>query len=52
MFFWGGGITVGNKVIIGANSVVNKSIPENCTVVGNPFRKIIENRIKKKLQDG
>lgn len=31
-----GGITVGDNVIIGANAVVVKDVPSNCTVVGNP----------------
>lgn len=31
-----GNITIGNNVTIGANSVVMKSVPENCVVVGNP----------------
>jgi serine O-acetyltransferase len=31
-----GGITVGNNVAIGANAVVNKDIPDNCTVAGVP----------------
>ena len=42
-----GEITIGNNVIIGANSVVNKSIPDNCTVAGNPFRILKENRLEK-----
>lgn len=29
-------ITVGNNVIIGANAVVVKDVPDNCTVVGIP----------------
>ena len=33
-----GGITIGNNCIIGAGSVVTKSIPDNCVVVGNPAR--------------
>ncbi len=33
-----GGITIGSNVEIGAGAVVNKDIPDNCTVVGNPFR--------------
>jgi len=36
-----GGITIGDNVKIGANSVVIKSVPDNCTVVGIPGR-IIE----------
>lgn len=31
-----GDITVGNNVIIGANAVVVKDVPDNCTVVGVP----------------
>lgn len=31
-----GGIKVGNNVIIGANAVVNKDVPDNAIVVGNP----------------
>ena len=33
-----GEITVGNNVVIGANAVVTKSIPDNAIVVGNPAR--------------
>lgn len=39
-----GEITIGNNVIIGSNSLVNKDIPNNCTVVGNPMRIIESNR--------
>lgn len=39
-----GEITIGNNVIIGSNSVINKSVPDNCTVVGNPMRIIESNR--------
>lgn len=38
-----GGITIGDNAIIGAASVVLKSVPANCTVVGNPAR-IIKQR--------
>ncbi len=31
-----GGISLGSTVPIGAGSVVNKDVPDNCTVVGNP----------------
>ena len=41
-----GNITIGNNVVIGAGSVVNKSIPDNCTVVGNPARIIRRDGIK------
>ncbi len=33
-----GGITVGDRVTIGANAVVSKDVPAGCTVVGNPAR--------------
>ena len=33
-----GGITIGNNVKIGANSVVITDVPDNCTVVGIPAR--------------
>lgn len=45
-----GGINIGNNVIIGSNSVINKSVPDNCTVAGNPFRVIAENREQKYYQ--
>ncbi|MCM3116042.1 serine acetyltransferase [Neobacillus sp. MER 74] len=35
-----GGINIGNNVDIGAGSVVTKDIPDNCSVIGNPFRVI------------
>lgn len=41
-----GGITIGNNVKIGAGAVVNRDIPDNCTVVENPCR-IIEKRTSK-----
>ena len=41
-----GEISIGDNVIIGSNSVVNKSVPANCTVVGNPFRIIKESRLE------
>jgi len=31
-----GEITIGNNVVIGANAVVTKDIPDNAVVVGNP----------------
>lgn len=31
-----GPITIGNNVKIGAGCVVTKSVPDNCTVIGNP----------------
>lgn len=35
------GIHIGNNVIIGANSLVNKNIPNNCVVAGNPAKVIM-----------
>ncbi len=32
------GVTIGKNSIIGAGSVVNRSIPDNCVAVGNPCR--------------
>lgn len=34
------GVTIGENSVIGAGSVVNRSIPENCVAVGNPCRVI------------
>ena len=33
-----GGITIGNNVIIGANAVVTKDVPDNCVVAGVPAK--------------
>ena len=33
-----GDIKIGNNVIVGAGSVINKDVPDNAVVVGNPFR--------------
>lgn len=32
------GVTIGDGCVIGAHSVVNRSIPENCIAVGSPVR--------------
>lgn len=39
------GVTIGDEVIIGANTVVTKDIPSNCIAVGNPA-KVIKTGIK------
>ncbi len=39
-----GEIEIGDNVIIGSNSLINKTIPSNCTVIGNPMKIIVENR--------
>jgi serine O-acetyltransferase len=33
-----GNITLGNNVVVGANSVVVNDVPDNCTVIGVPAR--------------
>ena len=33
-----GAVTIGNSVIVGANSVVTKDVPSNCIVAGAPAR--------------
>ena len=33
-----GGITIGNNVKIGAGTILNRSVPDNCVVAGNPAR--------------
>ncbi len=35
-----GGVTIGNNVVVGAGSVVTKSIPDNYLAYGNPCRPI------------
>lgn len=35
------GVTIGNNVIIGANSLVNKDIPDDVVVAGNPAKIIM-----------
>ena len=36
------GVTIGKNSVIGAGSVVTKSVPDNCVAVGNPCRVIRE----------
>lgn len=36
------GVQIGSNVIIGANSLVTKNVPNNCIVAGNPVRVIKE----------
>lgn len=38
-----GEISIGNNVVIGAGTVITKTIPSNCTVVGNPAKIIRQN---------
>jgi len=37
------GVTIGDKVVIGANSMINKSVASNCLVAGSPAKVIKEN---------
>ena len=41
-----GPITIGDHCRIGANAVVNKNVPPNCTVVGVPGRVIIQDGVR------
>lgn len=46
-----GGITVGDNVTIGAGTVLTKSVPNNCVIVGNPAFILKEDgvRVNRKL---
>lgn len=41
-----GGIRIGNNVTVGAGAVVNKDVPDNCVVVGNPARIVRQNGVR------
>lgn len=48
---------IGNKVIVGAGTVVAKDVPDNVVIVGNPFRVICTfdeyiERNKKRMEEG
>lgn len=43
------GVTIGKNSVIGAGSIVTKSIPENCVAVGNPCR--IIRKINNEISD-
>ena len=45
------GVTLGDNVTIGANSVVTHSIPENCVAAGNPARILKRFNFEKKEWD-
>lgn len=45
-----GDVTIGNNSIIGAQTVVLKTVPDNCTVVGVPAFIVKENGIKVKKE--
>ena len=46
-----GDITIGNNVVIGANSVVMTNVPDNCTVMGVPAR-IVSQETERKTPYG
>lgn len=37
------GVRIGDEVVVGASTVVNKDVPSNCVVVGNPGRVVKTN---------
>lgn len=41
-----GKINIGNNVTIGANAVVNKDVPEKCTVAGVPAYIVRRNGVR------
>jgi serine O-acetyltransferase len=45
-----GGVTVGDNVLVGANSVVIADVPSNCTVMGVPARIISRDPVSPYLQ--
>jgi serine O-acetyltransferase len=45
-----GGVTVGDNVVVSANSVVIADVPSNCTVMGVPARIISRQPVSPYLQ--
>jgi len=44
-------VTIGDDVVIGINSIVNRSLPDGCLAAGLPCKVIKENMYPKKLSD-
>ena len=44
-------VTIGNDVVIGINSIINRSLPSGCLAAGSPCKVIKENVYPKKLSD-
>lgn len=42
--FVGPGVTIGSGAVVGARAVTMRNVPDNATVVGNPARRIRENK--------
>lgn len=45
------GVTIGDNVVVGMGSLVNKSLPSGCLAVGRPARIIEENKYPKHISD-
>jgi len=44
-------VTIGNDVVIGVNSIINRSLPSGCLAAGSPCKVIKENVYPKKLSE-
>ena len=44
-------VTIGNNVVIGINSIINRSLPDGCFAAGSPCKVIKEDMYPKKLTE-
>ena len=44
-------VTIGNDVVIGINSIINRSLPDGCFAAGSPCKVIKENVYPKEISD-
>ena len=44
-------VTIGNNVVIGINSIINRSLPDGCFAAGSPCKVIKENVYPKEVSD-
>ena len=44
-------VTIGNNVVIGINSIINRNLPDGCFAAGSPCRVIKENVYPKEISD-
>ena len=44
-------VTIGNNVVIGINSIINRSLPDGCFAAGSPCKVIKENVYPKEISD-